>query len=131
MSFLAKRRKNSKCHCYTMDIPPITAKSECSIEKFSKYVFSETTNTGKKYLFENWGYSIMDSEYLQKEFEKQAQLAYSTGNYELGLLNKYGQRISFEITLKKKNKNEHATFVSGWMVYPNGKIVLTTPYGAK
>jgi hypothetical protein len=82
-------------------------------------------------LFESWGYSIIDSQYLQQEFIKQAKLAYSVGDYELGLLNEYGQRISIEIRLKKKNKNEYTTFVSGWMVYPNGRIVLTTPYGGK
>lgn len=27
--------------------------------------------------------------------------------------------------------NEYATFVSGWIVYPDGKIVLATPYGGK
>ena len=77
------------------------------------------------------GYSIMDSQYLQQEFIKQAKLASSVGDYELGLLNEYGQRISIEIRLKKKNKNEYTTFVSGWMVYPNGKIILTTPFGRK
>ena len=67
----------------------------------------------------------------RKLFEKQAKLAYSVGDYELGKLNEYGQRISIEISLKKKTNNEYVTFVSGWMVYPNGKIVLTTPYGRK
>lgn len=119
------------CHCYTINIPSITATAECPIEKFTKYVFVLSLTDDKKQLFELWGYDIMDSDYLQQEFIKQAKLAYSVGNYELGLLNEYGQRISIEITLKKKNKDEYATFVSGWMVYPNGRIVLTTPYGGK
>ena len=120
-----------KCHCYTTEISPITAKTECPIEKFTKYVFVPSLIDDKKQLFELWGYDIMDSQYLQQEFIKQAKLAYSVGEYELGLLNEYGQRISIEIRLKKKNKNEYTTFVSGWMVYPNGRIVLTTPYGGK
>ena len=119
------------CHCYTIDIPSITAKANCPIEKFTKYVFVPSLIDDKKQLFELWGYDIMDSEYLQQEFIKQAKLAYSVGDYELGLLNDFGQRIKIEITLKKKNKNEYVTFVSGWMVYPNGKIILTTPYGGK
>lgn len=119
------------CHCYTINIPSITATAECPIEKFTKYVFVLSLTDDKKQLFELWGYDIMDSDYLQQEFIKQAKLAYSVGDYELGLLNEYGQRISIEITLKKKNKDEYATFVSGWMVYPNGRIVLTTPYGGK
>ncbi len=119
------------CHCFYIDIPSITAKADCPIEKFTKYVFVPSLINDKKQLFELLGYDIMDSEYLQQEFIKQAKLAYSVGDYELGLLNEYGQRISIEIRLKKKNKNEYTTFVSGWMVYPNGRIVLTTPYGGK
>ena len=119
------------CHCYTINSPSITAKAECPIEKFTKYVFVPSLIDDKKQLFELWGYDIMDSQYLQQEFIKQAKLAYSVGDYELGLLNEYGQRINIAITLKRKDKNEYVTFRSGWMVYPNGKIVLTTPYGRK
>lgn len=119
------------CHCDTININPIVAIAECSIEKFTKYVFVPSLIDDKKQLFELWGYDIMDSKYLQQEFIKQAKLAYSIGDYELGLLNDFGQRIKIEITLKKKNKNEYVTFVSGWMVYPDGKIILTTPYGGK
>ena len=93
------------------------------------YIFA--AGNSKKQLFEFWGYSIIDSEYLQQEFIRQAQLSYSVGDYELGLLNEYGQRINITITLKRKNKNEYVTFQSGWMAYPNGKIVLTTPFGGK
>ena len=104
------------CHCYTIDIPSITVIANCPIKKFTKYVFVPSLIDDKKQLFELWGYDIMDSQYLQQEFIKQAKLSYSVGDYELGLLNEYGQ---------------YATFVSGWMVYPNGRIVLTTPYGGK
>lgn len=117
------------CHCMVIDINSPTIKPECIIEKIRDYIFSETKNNGKKELFELWGYSIMDSEYLRQEFIKQAKLAYSIGAYELGLLNEYGQRINITITLKRKDKNGYVSFRSGWMVYPNGKIILTTPYG--
>lgn len=117
------------CHCFCVDIPSITAKAECPIEKFTKYIFAN--GNSKKDLFESWGYNIMDSQYLQQEFIKQAKLSYSVGDYELGLLNEYGQRVNIAITLKRKDKNGYVTFRSGWMVYPNGKIVLTTPYGRK
>ena len=46
----------------------------------------------------------MNSEYLQQEFIKHAKRAYSVGDYELGLLNGYGQRITIAITLKRKDK---------------------------
>ena len=71
----------------------------------------------KKELFESWGYSIIDSEYLQQEFIKQAKLAYSVGDFELGKLDKYGQRINIVIKLKRKNTNEYGSFVSaGWYI---------------
>ena len=119
------------CHCFCVDIASITAKAECPIEKFTKYVFVPSLIDDKKQLFELWGYDIMDSQYLQQEFERQAKLAYSVGDYELGYLNEYGQRINITITLKRKNKNEDISFRSGWMTYPNGNIALTTTYGGK
>ena len=51
------------------------------------------------------------------------------GEYELGSLDGYGQRINVVIHLKRKDTGEDVTFVAGWMVYPDGKVVLTTPYG--
>ncbi|MBQ7977562.1 MAG: hypothetical protein IJ301_03090 [Clostridia bacterium] len=119
------------CHCDTMNIPTIIAVAKCSLEKFTKYVFVASEINDKKQLFELWGYDIMDAEYLQKEFERQAKLAYSIGDYELGKLDGYGQRINIIIKLKNKNNNETVMFISGWMVYPNGKIILNTPYGGK
>ena len=119
------------CYCYTIHIPSITAQAECSIEKIRDYIFSDLKSNGKKELFESWGYSIIDSEELKNAIEKQAKLAYSVGDYELGKLNDYGQRISIEIVLKRLDKNEFVSFLTGWMVYPNGKIALTTPYGGK
>ena len=44
---------------------------------------------------------------------------------------KDGQRISVLIEIPKKNGEGMVTFISGWMVYPNGHIQLTTPYGGK
>lgn len=119
------------CHCQTVIIPSISAKAECAIEKIRDYIFSDLKSNGKKELFEKWGYSIIDSEYLQKELEIQAKRAYSVGEYELGRLDDYGQRVNVKIKLKRKDKDEYVTFQSGWMVYPNGKIALTTPYGGK
>ena len=119
------------CHCYTVDVPFIEVKAECFLEKFTKYVFIASLINDKKQLFELLGYDIMDSEYLQQEFIKQAYMSYSAGDYELGTLNEYGQRINIVITLKRKDKNEQVSFRSGWMVYPNGKIILITPYGRR
>jgi len=31
----------------------------------------------------------------------------------------------------RKEQTENVSFITGWMVYPNGKIQLITPYGGK
>lgn len=121
---------HKNCHCQLLNISPPSIKAKCAIEKFEQYVFHPINNKGKKGLFESWGYSIMDSQYLQQEFVHQAQLAYSAGEYILGVLDDHGQRINISITLKTAT-GEYITFKSGWMVYPNGRIVLITPFGGR
>ena len=71
----------------------------------------------------------MDSQQLQSEFIRQAQEKYKNSDFVLGILDKHGQRINIEITLPRKDKIGTVNFISGWMVYPNGVIKLTTPYG--
>ena len=44
---------------------------------------------------------------------------------------KHGQRISIRVEIPRKNKNEMVSFITGWMVRPNGLIHLNTPYGAE
>ena len=121
---------HAHCHCKLEYIKPPSIKAECAIAKFEEYIFHPTNNSGKKDLFESWGYGIMDSQQLQQEFVRQAQIAYSAGAYKLAFVDDYGQRINIEITLKTNN-GEYVTFNSGWMVYPNGRIVLITPFGGK
>lgn len=82
-------------------------------------------------MFESWGYDITDSIWLQKELTRQAQEIYANGDYTLGNLDQYGQRISIIIVLPRKDKAGIVRFLSGWMVYPNGVIVNTTPLGGK
>ncbi len=71
------------------------------------------------------------SEYLLKENEKQALEKYINGDYILGKLDKYGQRISIKCSILRKDTGETATYTTDWMVCPNGKIRLITPYGGK
>lgn len=52
-----------------------------------------------------------------------------SGEYKLGKLNDKGQRISIRVEIPRKNKQEKVSFVTGWMVYPNGRIQMTTSYG--
>jgi len=119
------------CHCVVEVISPDKvrneARSECDIRKFNAYIFNPEYDDGKMELFESWGYDILDSEMLQKEYEHQALEKYIKGEYTLGKLDKEGQRISISIELSNKNKDIIVTAISGWMVYPEGKIRLNTP----
>jgi len=120
------------CHCGLMplDFAKVLekAKAECDLSKFEGYIFNPKYEyTGKKVLFNLWGYDMEDSEMLQKEFEKQALEKYIKGDYKLGKLDARGQRISIEIELLDRNKSRTVISLSGWMVKPNGKITLTTP----
>lgn len=82
-------------------------------------------------MFYSWGYDVNDSNYLKKQIEKQELEKYISGDYKLGVLNNYGQRISIRIEIQNKITNENVSFIVGFMVYPNGKLKLTTPYGGK
>ncbi len=125
------------CHCTLEDIPynDVLSKStsDSTYSKFDPYLF----NTEGKYthnkenLFREWGYTVEDANWLQSEINKQGLEKYISGNYVLGKLNKDGQRISIRIEISKKDKKEKVSFITGWMVYPNGHIQLTTPYGGK
>lgn len=91
------------CHCEAKPISnPIsnkTAFANCPIEKFTGYLFSEKYKyKGKAPLFEKFGYNVNDSVYLKQEYEKQALQKYVNGDYELDVLDYYGQRININIT---------------------------------
>ena len=119
---------HEKCHCEAERIYNITVVAECPIEKFTGYVFDKVQNKGKKELFESWGFTIADSVALKSEFEKQAYQAYLSGKYELNTLDSFGQRINIYVTLTT-NTGKQVSFKTGWMSYPDGKILLTTPFG--
>ena len=68
---------------------------------------------------------------MKEEIEKQGLEKYRNGDYTLGLLNKYGQRISIRVELPRKNGDGIVSFFTGWMVKPNGLIQLNTPFGGK
>ncbi len=125
------------CHCVLEPISYDTvlknAKAESSINKYVNYLFSPEycEKNGKNGLFMDWGFTIDDSEYLLKENENQALEKYINGDYILGRLDKYGQRINIKCSIPRKDTKETATYTTAWMVCPNGKIRLITPYGGK
>ena len=80
---------------------------------------------------ELWGYTVNDSRNLKEEIEKQAFLAFQSGEYELGEMDDHGQRINIVVHLKRNNNGTEVSFVTGWMSYPGGKLVLITPFGGR
>lgn len=122
---MPKQPLHNRCDCDKIikDINKvkIDINADCDIRKFTEYVFSQ--NIDKKTIFESWGYTIEDSDELKKEMETQAKKQYLMGNYILKGLDENGQRIAIQINLKGN------MFYSGWMIYPNGKLKNTTPFG--
>lgn len=74
---------------------------------------------------------MADAKWLQTELEKQGLEKYINGEYILGKLDYNGQRISIRIEIPRKDQAGIVSFITGWMVYPSGKIQLATPYGGK
>ena len=116
------------CHCRTEKVNQASLSSDCPIVKFENYIFNESVISSKKALFIKWGYGIIDSQQLKAEFEKQALQKYAEGDFKLNKLDPYGQRITIAIVLPYKDKSDIVVFKSGWMVYPDGHIVLATPF---
>ena len=81
-------------------------------------------------MFKSRDFDITDSKYLQAECEKQALEKYVNGNYDLGKLDKYGQRISIRNSIPRKDTGEKwfRTSPDGWY---NKTAKLNTPYGGK
>lgn len=115
------------CKLVPIDIADDTLSATCDIRKFTEYIFKLDNNHGKTYLFEDWGYNIGDSQNLKEEFERQAKEKYFNGDYQLQMLDGYGQRITIEITLHDKKKNVKI-IKTGWMVKPLGLITCSTPF---
>ena len=120
-----------KCDCRLNGIVKPSGKIEavCPIKKFTEYIFSEKyAYNGKMELFKALGFKKEDSEYLKREFDRQAKQKYLNGEYELGRLNEHGQRISITITVDSRTR-KGIKLITGWMVHPLGKIICTTPLG--
>ena len=105
-----------------------------AISTNSTHIYSNRDNKysrGKEKLFAQWGYTIEDAKWLQAEIEKQGRNKYISGDYTLGKLDLWGQRINIRIELQRRDTNDTISFNTGWMLKPDGKIVLNTPYGGK
>ena len=116
------------CDCSLKNLSNPIVQAYCVIGKFSGYIFSEKyAKNGKKALFESFGYTIENSEWLKTEYERQAKQKYANGDYLIrGLDPKYGQDINIVIDLTTST-GRNVQFISGWKVHPLGLITCNTP----
>jgi len=98
--------------------------------KFSEYIFKDGAAPGKDVVYKNLGYGAQDSEMLTKIYQEQGAAKYAAGEYSLGKLDSYGQRIDIEIQLNGIGDAAGKTsyLKSGWMINPDGSIKLNTPF---
>ena len=121
------------CDCKLLNIqkPKNQVVADCNITKFTDYIFGEKyASNGKMDLFTILGFVKEDSEYLKQEFDRQARERYLSGDYKLGKLDRFGQRIDIKIRVQSRTRN-NIEFIAGWMIKPLGKIVCTTHIGDK
>ncbi len=117
------------CNESAIETPYEQSVAERDIRKFSEYVFNEKYKVnGKNKLFWLLGFHKEDSAYLKSEYEKQAKQKYLKGDYTLGKLDNFGQRINVTIDLATPTHTD-IKLITGWMVHPLGKITCTTPLG--
>lgn len=119
------------CKIKEIAIPREQITASCPIEKFTEYIFSNNEKhlaNGKIRLFKALGFSKDDSEYLKNEFDLQAKQKYLDGDYEIGKLDCFGQRINISIVVNS-TKKKNITLITGWMIHPLGKITCNTPLG--
>ena len=116
------------CDCSLKSVLNPIIKAYCAIEKFSGYIFSEKySKNGKKGLFESFGYTIEDSEWLKAEYERQAKKKYLNVEYIVrGLDSQYGQDVNIIIELTTP-MGRTVQLISGWKVHPLGLITCNTP----
>lgn len=123
------------CHCIVLPIAITDVverfKTTSSIKKFTEYLFnpSNPQNKGKAKLFFLWGYDIEDSQWMVEESQRQARKKFLAGEYSLGELDEYGQRIHIQMSIKNRITGEMVVFRTAWIARPNGELVLVTPYG--
>ncbi len=124
LSNMPEQPLHPNCDCTKINVSYTNfvarAKAECDIRKLKEYIFIDKN---KRALFEKMGYTIDDSEYLQKEICNQALKNYLSGRYSLKSLSENGQMIAIPVRFNG------FLFNSGWKLCPDGKIQNTTPFG--
>lgn len=107
-----------------------TVVATAPVEKFSEYIFKEGATHGKDAVFRSLGYSAEDSAQLASMWEEQAAAKYANGDFTLGKLDQWGQRINISIEVPGIGSaaGTSSSMQSGWMIQSGGGIKLNTPF---
>jgi filamentous hemagglutinin len=96
----------------------------------SQYIFKEGADHGKDVVFRGLGYGKEHTDDLVRIFQEQANRKFASGEYTLGKLDNWGQRIEIEINLLGIGDaaGKSSSIRSGWMINADGTISLNTPF---
>lgn len=114
-----------KCKCIYVPVENVNFTCEMALNKISNYLM---VDEGKKIIFEKLGYTKEDSVYLKELISSSALESYKQGKYKIKKIDMYGQRLGIETVVYNKKLTSHIRFYSGWKLFPNGKIINTTPF---
>lgn len=114
-----------KCEMKEVELREVTL--DFPIKKITEYLL---VHPSKSKLLLSWGYTMEDAQEIYDGIAENAKIQYLNGEYRLGRLDKNGQRIEMRCTLngKKDKTGQVYSFITGWMVYPDGMLHNNTPY---
>ncbi len=112
------------CKCEQKPTAPPEPTLDFPMRKIKDYLFVK-----KEELMRSMGYLPEDADEVYALLGEGAKKEYAEGNYKLGFFNEHGQRISITLRMKGKRDKLGKSFdvVTGWMVYPYGKLHNNTP----
>ncbi len=120
-----------RCHCKEITIkPPTEYTLKVVVDDDKIFVDAFRRKFG---IINSWGYTIDDGEVLKKNLIESVTENYIIGNYKIFKYDEFGFQISLQVSVpgvRHKIGREYK-FITGFMVYPNGKIENTTFFGGK
>ena len=119
-------KTNTKSDAEKVNQNTSSVKIEVDERKFSEYALDPNNSNGKSDIFNSYGYNKSNSAELSKLYQTQAQQKYSSGQYTLGKLDQWGQRITIDVTIG--NADKFTIIQTGWMINPDGSLRLVTPF---
>ncbi len=119
-----------RCHCHEIAIKPPTEKTlkvTCADKKIND------AYERKFGLINAWGYTETDKSLLKVNLIRSVTEQYLKGEYKIFKYDEFGFRISIQVSVPGINQKNGKTykFITGFMVWPNGKIQNTTFFGGK